>query len=66
VKSRYRELENDFEMSSALMAAILSNHELLKNLQLQYANWQRKIKNDGINPVRSKNGSLLFQKVNLT
>ena len=53
VKSTFNELEADFEMSSALMAAIFANPELLKDFQLQYEDWQTKIENDGLNPVRS-------------
>ena len=35
------------------MAAIFANPELMKDLQVQYANWQKNIENDGIDPVRS-------------
>jgi len=53
VKSTFLELEDGFDMSSALVAAIYTNPELLEKLQQQYEEWQIKIENDGIDPVRA-------------
>ena len=53
VESTFRGLEDGFPMSSVLSAALFTNPELLEKMQTQYDIWQKKIENDGIDPVRA-------------
>ncbi|AQQ52398.1 TetR/AcrR family transcriptional regulator [Planococcus lenghuensis] len=54
VESTFQELEDGFNMSSGLLAALFMNPALLSKLREQYAIWQKKIgreESDSIRPV---------------
>ncbi|MBN2910929.1 TetR family transcriptional regulator [Polycladomyces sp. WAk] len=40
-------------ISTALIASLFTNPDLLAKLQSEYSTWQKQIENDGIDPVRS-------------
>ena len=53
VESTFSGLDNGFPMSSVLAAVLFTNPKLLEEMQTQYGIWQKKIENDGIDPVRA-------------
>ncbi|WP_419875110.1 TetR/AcrR family transcriptional regulator [Candidatus Pristimantibacillus sp. PTI5] len=42
---------NGNELNTAIIASLFTNPDLLLKLQNEYSNWQKKIENDGIDPV---------------
>ncbi|MNO43042.1 HTH-type transcriptional regulator MtrR [compost metagenome] len=53
VNATYTGLEEGQDMDAALSASLFTNPKLLTELQTEYGNWQKKIENDGLDPVLS-------------
>ena len=53
VQSTYSNLENDKLLSSAIMAAMFINPELLDEYRQQYDRLLTKLENDGIDPIKT-------------